>query len=110
MLVPGLQATEEGEGVSEKRTCPTCGLHSSAQERGEGCPSGCDREREQIEAEAREAQDDYTMLDQKAIVNAGTAYVVAALPEQPIPPNGVSLVGMRAAISSRPPSSRLISD
>lgn len=98
MLVPGLQATEEGEGVSEKATCPVCDYHSSALWRGEGCPRCAAKE--QIEAEARQHLADYMLLDQQVIINAGTAYVVAALPQQPLPSNGVSLPGIKAAVAS----------
>jgi hypothetical protein len=40
------------------------------------------------------------MSDHQAIVNAGTAYVITALGEQPIPPNGFSISGMRAAVEA----------
>lgn len=40
------------------------------------------------------------MSDDKPIGEAGAAYVLAALPQAPIPANGFSYPGMRAAIAA----------
>lgn len=37
-------------------------------------------------------------IDPKLVEAVGAAYVIAAVPQQPIPPNGFSIPGMEAAI------------
>jgi hypothetical protein len=49
--------------MSDKRECPVCGASTSALERGEGCPNGCDSVRGRVEAEVRQGLEDHLALN-----------------------------------------------